>query len=114
MTVLRTEEHCKAIYTLLCKLPPFDNIEMPKASQIKWIISDREDVLGEYEPEPHRITVSLARQDHFENICKTIIHEMVHMLLYLEGRSYYDKHDKTFKAWTAKIASIYGFDPKEL
>ena len=72
MTVLRTEEHCKAIYTLLCKLPPFDTIEMPKASQIKWIISDREDVLGEYEPEPHRITVSLARQDHFENICKLI------------------------------------------
>lgn len=114
MTVLRTEEHCKAIYTLLCKLPPFDKIEMPKASQVKWIISDREDVLGEYIPEPHTITISLARQDHFENICKTILHEMVHMLLYLEGKAYYEKHDKKFKTWTAKIAGIYGFDPKEL
>lgn len=114
MTVLRTEEHCKAIYTLLCKLPPFEGLDMPRASQIKWIISDRDDVLGEYEPEPHKITISLARQEHFDNICKTILHEMVHMHLYLIGKSHYDKHDKTFKSWTAKIAGIYGFDPKEL
>jgi hypothetical protein len=36
------------------------------------------------------------------------------MLLYLEGKAYYEKHDKKFKTWTAKIAGIYGFDPKEL
>jgi hypothetical protein len=36
------------------------------------------------------------------------------MLLYLEGKTYYERHDKRFKAWTAKIAGIYGFDPKEL
>jgi predicted SprT family Zn-dependent metalloprotease len=87
---------------------------MPTASKIIWVISDREDVLGEYIPEPHTITISLARQGHFENICKTILHEMVHMLLYLEGKTYYERHDKRFKAWTAKIAGIYGFDPKEL
>jgi hypothetical protein len=32
----------------------------------------------------------------------------------LDGKSNYDRHDKTFKKWTAKIASLYGFDPKEL
>jgi hypothetical protein len=36
------------------------------------------------------------------------------MLLFIQGKSHYEKHDKTFKAWTAKIAGIYGFDPKEL
>jgi hypothetical protein len=115
MTNLGTVDHCKAMYALFCKLPPFDKIEMPKPSEIKWIVSeDRDEILGEYIPEPHTITVSLARQAHFENICKTILHEMVHMYLYLSGKSNYDRHDKTFKKWTAKIASVYGFDPKEL
>lgn len=114
MTVLRTEDHCKAIYTMLCKLPPFENVAMPRASQIKWIVSDREDVLGEYEPEPHIITISIARQSHFDNICKTMLHEMVHMHLFLQGKVHYHHHDKTFKHWTAKIAALYGFDPNEL
>jgi hypothetical protein len=107
-------EQIKAMYALFCKLPPFDKIQMPLPSQIKWVVSDREDILGEYQPEPHIITISLARQSHFESISKTILHEMVHMYLYIAGKSNYDKHDKTFKSWTAKIAAIYGFDPLEL
>ena len=114
MTNLGTIEHIKAIYALCCKLPPFDKIEMPLPSQIEWIIVHDVELLGMYQPSPHTITISLARQSHFDTICRTVLHEMVHMLLYLQGKANYDKHDKTFKKWTAKIASIYGYDPKEL
>jgi hypothetical protein len=114
MTNLGTIEHVKAMYALFCKLPPFDKIQMPLPSQIEWIIVNDPEILGMYQPSPHVITISLARQTHFDNICKTILHEMVHMLLYLQGKANYEKHDKTFKKWTHKIATIYGYDPKEL
>ena len=113
MSVLVKVDYIKAMYTLFCKLPPFDKFELPLASKIEWTIIDDRELCGSYSPEPHCITVSIARHSHFTSICKTLLHEMVHMVMYLQGKKY-ELHNKTFYKHVDKICSIYGFDPKEL
>lgn len=114
MSSLATVEHFKSMYALFCKLPPFDKYQLPYPSQIEWVIVHDTELYGQYSPEPHIITISLARQSHFDTIARTILHEMTHMLFYLQGKSHYDKHDKSFYKFTAKIAKTYGYDPKEI
>jgi len=88
-------------------------MKMPYPSDIEWIVIDDADLYGQYRPSPHEITMSSARNGHFDTVARTLLHEMVHMLLYLEGKQY-EKHNKNFLKYTYKIAEIYGFDPKEL
>ena len=113
MSALVKEEYVKAMYTLFCKLPPFDKYDLPVASKIEWLIIDDPEICGMYQPEPHCITISIAKHSHFDSICKTILHEMIHLVMYLEGKQY-EKHNRTFFKLAEKIANIYGYDSKEL
>jgi predicted SprT family Zn-dependent metalloprotease len=40
-------------------------------------------------------------------------HEMVHLILYLQGKRY-ELHNKNFYKLTYQIAAIYGWEPKDL
>ena len=88
---------------------------MPHAHQIKLKVTRRKDIMGEFAPEENTIYISSARNAHFDTICKTLLHEMAHLSVYKQRDEEYHSHDnKRFKAIIKHIASLYGFDPKEL
>ena len=114
MTLL-TDENLKLLYKTFCRMEPFDKLNMPHAHQIKLKVTRRKDILGEFAPEENTIYISSARNAHFDTICKTLLHEMAHLYCYkVKEQEYHDHENKRFKSIIRHIASLYGFDPKEL
>jgi hypothetical protein len=110
---LITVESCKAVYRMLCELPPFNKYQLPRPSEIEFLVVDDPSMYGQYIPEPHNITISSAKMSHLQTLEKTMAHEMVHLILYLEGKRY-ELHNKNFYKLTYQIAEIYGWEPKDL
>ena len=90
-------EHLRAIYTMYRKLPPFNKWDLPEPSRIEFLVDDDDEIAGELTVEPITLRVSTAHQSHFANICKTVAHEMIHLKLYIQGKTNFDKHDNTFQ-----------------
>ena len=115
VVTLLTDDNLKLLYKLFVKFPPFDKLDMPHACQIKFKVTRRKDIMGEFAPDENTIYISSAKNGHFDTICKTLLHEMAHLAVYEQGDEAYDSHDnKRFKTIIRHIASLYGFDPKEL
>ena len=110
---LITIETCKAVYRMLTALPPFNKYELPRPSEIDFLVVDDPDIYGSYSPEPHCITISTSKLSHLVTLEKTMAHEMVHLILYLQGKRY-ELHNKTFYKLTYQIAELYGWEPKDL
>ena len=114
MTLL-TDANLKLLYKTFVKLPPFDKLNMPYACQIRLKVTRRKDIMGEFAPEENTIYISSAKNGHFDTICKTLLHEMAHLHCYkVKEDEYHDHENKRFKSIIRHIASVYGFDPKEL
>ena len=114
MTLL-TDENLKLLYKTFCRMEPFDKLDMPHAHQIQLKVTRRKDIMGEFAPEENTIYISSARNAHFDTICKTLLHEMAHLYCYkAKEQEYHDHDNKRFKSIIRHIASLYGFDPKEL
>ena len=110
---LITVETCKAVYNMLRQLPPFNKYELPRPSEIEFIVVNDPELYGSYCPEPHCITISTAKQSHLQTLQQTIAHEMVHLILYLQGKRY-ELHNKNFYKLTHEVANIYGWEPLDL
>jgi hypothetical protein len=110
---LITVESCKAVYRMLCNLPPFNKYKLPTPSEIEFLVVDDPSMYGQYQPEPHCITISSAKMSQLQTLEKTMAHEMVHLILYLQGKRY-ELHNKNFYKLTYQIAEIYGWEPKDL
>jgi predicted SprT family Zn-dependent metalloprotease len=110
MTLLKAE-YISYLYTAYSKMPPFyDNL--PKASKIEFQIINDPDAYGYFHNEPLKIQISSGRCQHISTISETLLHEMIHLMLFIQGKSNFDKHDKTFYKYANKISELYGFDPK--
>ena len=77
---LITVETCKAVYKMLSELPPFNKYELPRPSEIEFLVVDDPDMYGSYSPEPHCITMSTCKMSHLQTLEKTMAHEMVHLI----------------------------------
>jgi len=112
---LLTSENLKLLYKTFIRLPPFSDLAMPEACDIKFKVIRDDALLGLFEPEPLMLMVSSSRCSHFDTICKTLLHEMAHMHCYLEDLDNYESHNnRLFKKIIKQTAVTYGFDPKEL
>jgi len=112
---LLTDANLKLLYKTFCRMEPFDKLDMPHAHQIKLKVTRRKDIMGEFAPDEMTIYISSARNAHFDTICKTLLHEMAHLFCYkAKEDEYHDHENKRFKSIIRHIASVYGFDPKEL
>lgn len=110
---LITVETCRAVYRMLTQLPPFNKYELPRPSEIEFLVVNDPELYGSYSPEPHCITISTAKQSHLQTFERTMAHEIVHMILYLQGKRYL-LHNKNFYKLTYQAAAIYGWEPKDL
>ena len=111
---LVTPPTVQAVYEMLICLPHFNRWNLPPSKQVGFEVHKDPTCLGEYEPEPHVIRISEAKNGHLDTVVKTVAHEIIHMRLYLKGCKNWDKHDANFNELSHKIAITLGFDPKEL
>jgi hypothetical protein len=114
MAKLILEEHIKATYIYLRSIAPFNTWDLPPASKVLFELLDDYEFMGEFDVEPLVIRLSPLRQCTLENLLKTTAHELVHMKLYLEGKTHYDKHDMTFRKYMSQINELYGWDKLDL
>ena len=114
MSKLILEEHIKATYIYLRSIAPFNTWDLPPASKVLFELLDDYEFMGEFDVEPLVIRLSPLRQCTLENLLKTTAHELVHMKLYLEGKTHYDKHDMTFRKYMSQINELYGWDKLDL
>ncbi len=66
--------------------------------------------------EPHVITISTAKCGHLDTVLKTLAHEIIHMICYLESpkTDKYTSHKGLFLKLQKRVANTLGYDPKEL
>jgi len=114
-----TEDNIAALYAAFVYFPPFDNYKFPPPSKVEFVVTSSVELYGEYQPcesgDPHIITISTGKCSHLDTVVKTLMHEMIHMALYLEQpKGDYHSHKGRFSKLQKQVARIYGFDPKEL
>ena len=115
-----TENNIANLYSALIEFPVFDEFKLPPASKVDFVIVNDPSMYGQYEPpeagEPHTITISTAKCGHLDTVMKTLTHEIIHMICYLEApkTDKYCSHKGLFLKLQKRVAKMYGFDPKEL
>jgi hypothetical protein len=80
------------------------------------VVCNDPEIYGEYEPEPHKITISKGRCSHLDTVIVTLLHEMIHQMMYIKypKSEIYTSHKGEFKQIKMKVAKQFGFDPLEL
>lgn len=115
-----TENNIANLYSVLIEFPVFDEYKLPPASKVDFVVVHDDTMCGQYEPpeagEPHIITISTAKCGHLDTVIKTLCHEIIHMICYLESpkTEKYVSHKGLFLKLQKRIANHLGYDPKEL
>jgi sortase (surface protein transpeptidase) len=104
----------KETYKYLRSMPPMMDWNLPPAHKIIFQVDDDPEVMGSMNVEPIKIHLSTYHQETFNNLVRTLAHEMVHLKLYLDGKSNYDHHDKTFRKYMSKFNEVMGYDRREM
>ena len=101
---LVTPQTVQAIYEMLICLPPYNKWNLPPSKQVEFQVHKDPTCLGEYEPDPHVIRISEAKNGHLDTVIKTVAHEIIHMRLHLKNSKSWDKHGKSFTDLSHKVA----------
>ena len=111
-----TEDSIAALYTAFIQIEPFAYMPFPPAKRVEFVVCNNPDLYGEYSPEPHSITISIGRCSHLSTVCATLLHEMIHQMMYMKypTTEKYLSHKGEFKRIKTKVAKQFGFDPLEL
>jgi hypothetical protein len=111
-----TEDSIAALYTAFIQIEPFASMPFPLAKRVEFVVCNNPDLYGEYQPEPHTITISLGKCSHLDTVIKTLLHEMIHQIIYIKypTKETYLSHKGEFKRLQHKVAKQFGFDPLEL
>jgi hypothetical protein len=115
-----TENNIANLYSALIEFPVFDEYKLPPASKVDFVVVHDDTICGQYEPpeagEPHVITISTAKCGHLDTVLKTLAHEIIHMICYLESpkTDKYTSHKGLFLKLQKRVANSLGYDPKEL
>lgn len=111
-----TEHTIACLYSAYIEFPIFNEFNFPPAKKVDFVIVNSQSMYGEYTPDPHTITISIGKCSHLATVNATLMHEMVHMAVFLKHpkTETYVKHKGLWKKLQQRVASLYGFDPKEL
>jgi hypothetical protein len=115
-----TENNIANLYSALIEFPVFDEYKLPPANKVDFVVVHDHSICGQYEPpeagEPHVITISTAKCGHLDTVIKTLCHEIIHMICYLESpkTEKYATHRGLFSKLQKRVANSLGYDPKEL
>jgi len=109
-----TDQSIKDTYSMLRRLPPFNQWNLPPAYKIKFKVIPDFKFMGEMHMKPYKMLIGTKHQEHFVTLVTTVAHEMIHLALYLEGVPSYNVHGRKFKEKAHQVGALYGFDRKTL
>ena len=110
MKDILNKRNLRTLYNAFKQLPPFNEHRMPQGHKISIEFSETEEVYAEFYTEPMRLLISNKMNQDFSQLCETLLHEMVHILLYMANHKDYYDHGKKFDKYATKICNIYGYD----
>jgi hypothetical protein len=114
MKTTLTKKNLEILYNMACQMAPFDKLPMPKSSKVKFKVIKNPNIYGCFDEHEMEIQISSNACGHFTTIFQTLLHEMVHLALYVRGDDDFDKHDKKFLRIKAVYSELYNFDPKAI
>ena len=95
MKTTLTKKNLEILYNMACQMAPFNTLPMP----------------NEHEME---IQISSNACGHFTTILQTLLHEMVHLALYVRGDDDFHEHGTKFLRIKNVYSELYNFDPKAI
>ena len=99
---------------MACKLPPFDKIVMPSANRIKFKVIKDPSIYGCFDEIEMEIQISSEACGHFTTIFATLLHERVHLALYIKKDPKFHLHETSFLKLKAVYSEVYSLDPKAI
>ena len=109
-----TPEYLAILYTAFKQMPPFHEYTLPPASKIKFIVTKSKARYGRFDPDVLGIEISSASCGHFTTIQAVLLHEMVHLTLFLTKDPGWARHGTSFWKLKHKYAAFYNLDPKAI
>jgi len=118
-----TKEFIKGLYETFISADVYKKYaKYPPSSKVKFTIKDTIEAYGEYKPEEkefnskHEIMISVGKCGFLDTVCKTMLHELIHMGIYINNpnSNKYLSHQGEFKRMQKKVSKEFGFDYKEL
>jgi hypothetical protein len=113
MTRLVTGATVQSIYELLISIPPMRGWRLPPSEKVLFRVLHMKDCYALYEPDPHTITISSAKNAHLTTMIKSTGHEMIHLKLSIQKCPNWHLHGDEFNGLAEEVANCLGFDPKE-
>ena len=114
MKTTLTPKNLAILYDMACKLPPFDRIKMPKSSKVKFKVIKNPGIYGCFDEIEMQIEISSGSCGYFTTIFATLLHEMVHLALYVKKDPKFHLHEKSFLKLKAVYSEVYSLDPKAI
>jgi hypothetical protein len=109
-----TKKNLEILYNMACKMPPFNKLPMPKSDKVKFRVIKNPTIYGCFDEVDMAIEISSGSCGHFITIFQTLLHEMVHLALYVRGDDDFDQHGAKFMRIKDVYSELYNFDPKAI
>ena len=109
-----TSKNLAHLYDMACKLPPFNKLKMPKSSKIRFVVIKNPGIYGCFDEVLMEIHISRNACGHFTTIFATLLHEMVHLALYIKKDPKFHLHEESFLKLKAVYSEVYSLDPKAI
>lgn len=111
-TKLLTKQNLRKIYRSFLSLPPFNQYRMPAAHKVTFqVVSDGE-AFGWFINDPPVIKIDKSCET-WDQISQTMLHEMVHCMLWYNKHKDFEQHGKRFEKYAKIVCDMYNFDIKE-
>jgi hypothetical protein len=114
MKTTLTSENLAHLYDMACKLPPFNKLKMPRSSKVKFKVISDPGIYGCFDEIEMQIEISSEACGHFITIFSTLLHEMVHLALYVKKDPKFHLHEESFLKLKAVYSEVYSLDPKAI
>jgi len=114
MKTTLTSKNLAILYDMACKLPPFDKLPMPKSSKVKFKVVKNPNIYGCFDEIEMQIEISSEACGHFTTIFSTLLHEMVHLILYIKKDPKFHLHEESFQRLKRVYSEVYSLDPKAI
>jgi hypothetical protein len=109
-----TSKNLAHLYDMACKLPPFNKLKMPRSSKVKFVVIKDSGIYGCFDEVEMEIQISSEACGHFTTIFATLLHEMVHLALYIKKDPKFHLHEASFLKLKAVYSEVYSLDPKAI
>jgi hypothetical protein len=87
---------------------------MPKSSKVRFKVIKDPTIYGCFDEHEMEIQISSGSCGYFTTIFQTLLHEMVHLALYVRGDDDFHEHGPKFLRIKDVYSELYNFDPKAI